>query len=271
MEKWFGKLELRESVRVQRPFPFARAGALLIAFAATLACGAAQARSGRAAAPHPTPGAPLQLGAPQAQQTQWGAPDLRRGLNPQGPLAHSDGRKKKSRARTPTSRLAPEPAPRSVTQHGDIDHMPVGAIVGEPAQDAGALAKSYCAAIAAPLADARQKWQAARMRELEAALEKRVQELNGRLEEMRRLLAARDEAAKKAEENVIAIYAKMKPESAAAQLSAMDEMSAAAVLARLNPRNASLILNEIAPAKAARLTNAMTLRRQAAPGEKGAS
>lgn len=163
---------------------------------------------------------------------------------------------------------APKARPAPPAQ--DTDPAPVGAVAAEAGPDAGELAKMYCGAIAGPVTEARALWQANKMRELEAALEKRVQELAARIEEMRGLMAARDEASRKAEENVIAIYAKMKPEAAAAQLSSMDEMSAAAVLARLNPRAASLILNEITPDKAARLTNAMTLRRRVNPGEKGA-
>jgi flagellar motility protein MotE (MotC chaperone) len=70
-------------------------------------------------------------------------------------------------------------------------------------------------------------------------------------------LRKRDEAMKLAEDNVVAIYAKMRPEAAASQLSAMDDAMAAAVLTKLTSRNAGAILNEMEPGRAARLTNAM--------------
>ena len=50
---------------------------------------------------------------------------------------------------------------------------------------------------------------------------------------------------KKADEGVIAIYAKMRPEAAAAQMAIMEDATAAALLAKLNPRVASSILNEM--------------------------
>lgn len=247
---------------------------LRFALAVPLAIGAtgvaAQSRATRAPQ-NVAAGEPLQL-ATAARGAQGGS-GLRLGLHPHGPLAEAVAPRPVRKIKTAPTHRGPRLAAsktRPAQPGQDTDPAPTGAIAPDAGPDAGELARAYCAAIAAPVTDARSSWQANKMRELEAALEKRAQELSARIEEMRGLMAARDEAARKAEENVIAIYAKMKPESAAAQLSAMDEMSAAAVLGRLNPRAASLILNEITPDKAARLTGAMTLRRRANPGEKGA-
>lgn len=152
-----------------------------------------------------------------------------------------------------------------------IDPTPIGAIAAEAVDTSAALAKSYCAALAPVVNEARAKAQAARLRELESALQKRVNELSARIEDLRSLLSAREEAQRKAEENVLAIYSKMKPESAATQLSAMDEHGAAAILAKLNPRASSLILSEITPEKAARLMSSMAARKPATPAGKGPS
>jgi flagellar motility protein MotE (MotC chaperone) len=64
----------------------------------------------------------------------------------------------------------------------------------------------------------------------------------------------RDEFVKRARENLVSIYARMRPDAAAMQLVAMDEETAAAVLLKLEPNTASKILNEMEASQAARLT-----------------
>ena len=49
------------------------------------------------------------------------------------------------------------------------------------------------------------------------------------------------------------VYAKMRPETAAAQLSELNELAAAAILTKLSPRNSSAVFNEMETKKAARL------------------
>jgi flagellar motility protein MotE (MotC chaperone) len=61
-----------------------------------------------------------------------------------------------------------------------------------------------------------------------------------------------------AEDGVVAIYAKMQPEAAAAQMAVMEDSMAVAVLAKLNPRVSSAILNEMDAGKAAKLTDLMS-------------
>ena len=90
--------------------------------------------------------------------------------------------------------------------------------------------------------------------DLEQEIAKRVELLEAKTAEYQRWLARRDEFSKKAQESVVTIYARMKPDAAAAQLVAMDEETAAAVLTKLDPRNASAILNEMEATQAARLT-----------------
>ena len=95
------------------------------------------------------------------------------------------------------------------------------------------------------------------LEELETKLKQRITELSAKSAELREALRQRDESARKADALIVEIYAKMKPESAAAQLSAMEEPVAAALLMKLNARAASAILNEISPERAARLTETM--------------
>jgi flagellar motility protein MotE (MotC chaperone) len=116
------------------------------------------------------------------------------------------------------------------------------------------LAREYCLNIADAAADARFAWQKKTLGELELEIAKRVALLEEKTAEYQKWLARRDEFSKKAQESLVTIYARMRPDAAAAQLVAMDEETAAAVLSRLDPRNASAILNEMEVSRAARLT-----------------
>ena len=56
-----------------------------------------------------------------------------------------------------------------------------------------------------------------------------------------------------AEDDVVAIYARMDPEAAARQIAALDDRLAAAILAKLKPAAASAILGEMEADRASRL------------------
>ena len=117
--------------------------------------------------------------------------------------------------------------------------------------------RQFCLNNATSASDARLAWQAAQLGELEARLKQRIADLEAKRAEYVDWVRKRDEAMSKAADNVVVIYAKMKPDAAALQIAAMDDAMAAALLAKLSPRNASTILNEMEPGRAARLTNAM--------------
>jgi flagellar motility protein MotE (MotC chaperone) len=125
--------------------------------------------------------------------------------------------------------------------------------------------RQFCVNVADEAADARYAWQKKSLAELEQELEKRMALLEEKAAEMRKWLARRDEFSKKAREGLVLIYARMRPDAAAAQLVAMDEETAAAVLNRLDPRNASLIMSEMDPAHAARLTGIIAGAARVAP------
>ncbi len=115
----------------------------------------------------------------------------------------------------------------------------------------------YCTALSSTASDGRLAWQAKRLEEMESRLRDRVAELEAKRAETADWLKRREDAMRRADETVVAIYAKMKPDAAAAQFSAMDESGAAAILAKLNPRAAGIILNEIDAARAARIAAEM--------------
>ncbi|HSP24602.1 MAG TPA: MotE family protein [Saliniramus sp.] len=112
----------------------------------------------------------------------------------------------------------------------------------------------YCESIREPAQEARVRWQAQALLDIEERIEGRMRELAALRTEYEEWLARREEFLRKAEDGVIDIYARMRPDAAAAQLASMDNETASAVIAKLNPRQASAILNEMEPGRAAQLT-----------------
>jgi flagellar motility protein MotE (MotC chaperone) len=129
--------------------------------------------------------------------------------------------------------------------------------LGKLDTDGGDGVARYCANIVPSVAEARVAWQMKRLGELEGEVKKRVAELEEKEAAARDWVGKREDLLKKAEDDVVAIYAKMQPEAAAAQLVIMDDSIAAAILSKLNARAASTILNEMEASKAARLADLM--------------
>jgi flagellar motility protein MotE (MotC chaperone) len=146
---------------------------------------------------------------------------------------------------------------------------PAHAAVGPPTSaEVPTEVKQFCANNVVAAGQARVAWEAAKLKELETKLRQRIEELESKRAEYEDWLHKRDEAMKKAEESVVAIYARMRPDAAAPQLAAMDDVMAAAFLAKLKPSIASAILNEMDPGRAARLTGAMVGANSPADGKK---
>jgi len=117
---------------------------------------------------------------------------------------------------------------------------------------------NFCANIADAAADARYALQKAELANMEKEIESRLKILEAKRAEYEEWLRRRNEVIEKADETVVAIYSRMRPDAAALQLINMEEEIAAAVIARLNPRTASAVLNEMEPARAAQLANIIT-------------
>jgi flagellar motility protein MotE (MotC chaperone) len=129
---------------------------------------------------------------------------------------------------------------------------------GAQAQAAGSNANPYCQNIADAAADARFQLQKDQLASMEKEIEGRIRVLEAKRAEYEEWLKRRNEFLEKADETVVSIYSRMRPEAAALQLANMEDEIAAAILARLNPRAASAVLNEMEPARAAQLTNVIT-------------
>lgn len=116
----------------------------------------------------------------------------------------------------------------------------------------------YCMNIADAATDARHAWQKEQLTALEKEIEGRIKVLEQKRAEYEEWLRRRNEFLDKADESIVAIYSRMRPDAAALQLANMDDETAAAILTKLNPRSASAVLNEMEPARAAQLTGVMT-------------
>jgi flagellar motility protein MotE (MotC chaperone) len=147
---------------------------------------------------------------------------------------------------------AGEPAPS--LQKGDLGGLITGSL-GAP--DMRGDTEKYCVNIADQAADARFAWQAKTIADLEKEIDKRIAELDAKRAEYQQWIKYREEILAQAQDHLVDVFAKMKPESASVQIAALDDAMAAAVLSKLKARTASAILNEMDPARAAQLTKAM--------------
>ena len=111
----------------------------------------------------------------------------------------------------------------------------------------------FCAAVAPSIAEARIAWQTKRLAELDAQVRQRIVDLEKAEAAARDWIARRDALMAAANDDVVAIFAKMQPEAAAQQLSAMDDRKAAAILGKLKPNAAGAILGEMEAERAGRL------------------
>lgn len=124
--------------------------------------------------------------------------------------------------------------------------------------EADSKGNQYCTNIADAAADARFALQKQALADMEKEIEGRLKVLEAKRAEYEEWLRRRNEVLEKADETIVLIYSRMRPDAAALQLTNMDEEIAAAVIAKLNPRVASAVLNEMEPARAAQLANVIT-------------
>jgi len=129
------------------------------------------------------------------------------------------------------------------------------AAADKPGNAADPDASRYCANVAPSIAEARIAWQTKRLAELDGQVRQRIADLEKAEASARQWIARRDDLMKAARDDLVAIYAKMEPESAARQLSALDDRIAAAVLSKLKPSAAGAILGEMESDRASRLAS----------------
>ena len=113
--------------------------------------------------------------------------------------------------------------------------------------------QKYCSNISDNAADARYAIQTKELSDLRAKVDQRVKDLEEKRREYEVWLKRRNEFIEKAQDSLVEIISKMKPDAAAAQLALIGDEAAAALLLKLNPRTSSGILNEMPPEKSAQL------------------
>jgi flagellar motility protein MotE (MotC chaperone) len=116
-------------------------------------------------------------------------------------------------------------------------------------------ANRFCANVAPSIAEARIAWQTKRLGELDDEVKQRLADLAKAEASVREWVAKWDAMLKAASDDLVAIYARMQPESAAVQLSAMDDHMAAAILGKLKPSAAGAILDEMEAERASKLAS----------------
>jgi flagellar motility protein MotE (MotC chaperone) len=114
-------------------------------------------------------------------------------------------------------------------------------------------ASRFCANVAPSIAEARIAWQTKRLSELDAQVKQRLADLEKAEASVQEWVAKRDTILKAASDNLVAIYGKMQPETAAIQIAAMDDQMAAAILGKLKPGTAGAILDEMEAERASKL------------------
>jgi flagellar motility protein MotE (MotC chaperone) len=137
-------------------------------------------------------------------------------------------------------------------------HKPVNAPPKPPAVQGLKGVENFCGAVASSAAATRLAWQEERVKVLQAQMVAKIAELEGKEAEVRDWVKKREELLSRANQSLIAIYSKMKPDAASAQISAMDDDSASAILLKLKPSIASAIMGEMNAERAARLSDLLS-------------
>lgn len=131
----------------------------------------------------------------------------------------------------------------------------------------GTLAEQYCRASADAVREARHAVRLKQIEGLRKELDERLAKVDVKLAELKEWFEKREAFSKRASDQLVGIYAAMRPEAASEQLTKMDEVTAAAVIGRLEARAASAILNDMPPEKAARLATILSEATRKASGD----
>ena len=115
----------------------------------------------------------------------------------------------------------------------------------------------FCGNIVDAARDRRYAMQEAELKKLQQDVDERIKRLEEKRAEYEGWLTRRERFMAQAQQGVVQIYSKMRPEAAAAQLSQLRAEMAASILMKLDTRVASVILNEMDKNAAAALTTIM--------------
>lgn len=138
----------------------------------------------------------------------------------------------------------------NVEQPHAAEGQPVEKPMAERDQSDG---QEYCSSVAKAATAAKAAAQEARLRDLESLIKRRGDELDAKKRELEAVIEKYETLLRKADETLVTVYTKMKPDSAAAQFALLDDEVAVALLSRLNPKTSSQILSEMTASRGAGL------------------
>lgn len=113
----------------------------------------------------------------------------------------------------------------------------------------------FCSNIADAARDRRYALQKAELETLRAELDERIQLLEEKRAEYEEWLRRREEFLARARDDLVEIYARMRPDAAAESLAEVNYELAAGILMKIGARKAGVILNEMETEIAAILTS----------------
>jgi flagellar motility protein MotE (MotC chaperone) len=150
----------------------------------------------------------------------------------------------------------------SVLAHGSVA-LAQNASAARVSADAAAKAASndisrFCTNIAPSAEALRIAWQIERLTKLDEQVRQRLADLEKAERETRDWVSKREAMIKSGADSVVAIYAKMQPDTAASQMGAMEDGVAVSILAKLNPRTAGAILEQMDAARASKLSSVLS-------------
>jgi len=115
----------------------------------------------------------------------------------------------------------------------------------------------FCTGIADEARDRRYSLQKLELEKLRKDVDERIKMLDTKRAEYESWMKRREDFLALAEDNVVKIYATMKPDAAAERLAVLDAKLSAGILMKLDSRKAGVILNEMDSKAAAALTSIM--------------
>jgi len=115
----------------------------------------------------------------------------------------------------------------------------------------------FCGNVIDAARDRRYAIQAEELQTLQKQVDERIRVLEEKRAEYEEWLGRRNAFLAQAEQNLVQIYSKMRPDAAAGQLGELRAELAAGILMKLEARQASVILNEMETKAAAVLTSIM--------------
>ena len=117
--------------------------------------------------------------------------------------------------------------------------------------------EKFCTGIADAARDRRYTLQAMELKKLQEDVDERIAALEAKRREYQEWMERREKFLEQAQDNVVKIYASMKPDAAAERLAVLKIELAAGILMKLEARKAGVILNEMNSKAAAALTGIM--------------